>query len=67
LDLFCWTYKCPVVVKPSKYTPLIALAAANLALQAGIPPGEEINIELEKSINSTIKEKKLRKAKRRSS
>jgi hypothetical protein len=43
------------------------LAAANLALQAGIPPGEEINIELEKSINSTIKEKKLRKAKRRSS
>ncbi|XP_072966480.1 succinate-semialdehyde dehydrogenase, mitochondrial [Typha angustifolia] len=30
---------CTVVVKPSEYTPLTALAAADLALQAGIPPG----------------------------
>ncbi|KAJ1703347.1 hypothetical protein LUZ63_003126 [Rhynchospora breviuscula] len=30
---------CTVVVKPSEFTPLTALAAADLALQAGIPPG----------------------------
>ncbi|OAY80110.1 Succinate-semialdehyde dehydrogenase, mitochondrial [Ananas comosus] len=30
---------CTVIVKPSEYTPLTALAAADLALQAGIPPG----------------------------
>ncbi|XP_020573294.1 succinate-semialdehyde dehydrogenase, mitochondrial [Phalaenopsis equestris] len=30
---------CTLVVKPSEYTPLTALAAAELALQAGIPPG----------------------------
>ncbi|KAG0492552.1 hypothetical protein HPP92_005950, partial [Vanilla planifolia] len=30
---------CTVVVKPSEYTPLTALAAAELALRAGIPPG----------------------------
>ncbi|KAH9676958.1 Succinate-semialdehyde dehydrogenase [Citrus sinensis] len=30
---------CTVVVKPSEFTPLTALAAAELALQAGIPPG----------------------------
>ncbi|XP_020680925.1 succinate-semialdehyde dehydrogenase, mitochondrial [Dendrobium catenatum] len=30
---------CTIVVKPSEYTPLTALAAAELALQAGIPPG----------------------------
>ncbi|PKA56073.1 Succinate-semialdehyde dehydrogenase, mitochondrial [Apostasia shenzhenica] len=30
---------CTVVVKPSEYTPLTALAAAELALQAGVPPG----------------------------
>ncbi|KAL0917181.1 hypothetical protein M5K25_012228 [Dendrobium thyrsiflorum] len=30
---------CTMVVKPSEYTPLTALAAAELALQAGIPPG----------------------------
>ncbi|XWS10484.1 hypothetical protein CRYUN_Cryun39dG0083600 [Craigia yunnanensis] len=30
---------CTVVVKPSELTPLTALAAAELALQAGIPPG----------------------------
>lgn len=29
---------CTVVVKPSELTPLTALAAAELALQAGIPP-----------------------------
>ena len=29
---------CTVVVKPSEITPLTALAAAELALQAGIPP-----------------------------
>ncbi|KAK9070613.1 hypothetical protein SSX86_011015 [Deinandra increscens subsp. villosa] len=30
---------CTVVVKPSEFTPLTALAAAELALQSGIPPG----------------------------
>ncbi|KAL8166563.1 hypothetical protein V2J09_008062 [Rumex salicifolius] len=30
---------CTVVIKPSEYTPLTALAAAELSLQAGIPPG----------------------------
>ncbi|KAK8950823.1 hypothetical protein KSP39_PZI003133 [Platanthera zijinensis] len=30
---------CTLVVKPSELTPLTALAAAELALQAGIPPG----------------------------
>ncbi|KAJ0797472.1 putative succinate-semialdehyde dehydrogenase (NAD(+)) [Helianthus annuus] len=30
---------CTVVIKPSELTPLIALAAAELALQLGIPPG----------------------------
>ncbi|XP_015890074.3 succinate-semialdehyde dehydrogenase, mitochondrial [Ziziphus jujuba] len=30
---------CTVVVKPSELTPLTALAAAELALRAGIPPG----------------------------
>ncbi|KAH7654580.1 Succinate semialdehyde dehydrogenase protein [Dioscorea alata] len=30
---------CTVVVKPSELTPLTALAAAELSLQAGIPPG----------------------------
>ena len=29
---------CTVVIKPSELTPLTALAAAELALQAGIPP-----------------------------
>lgn len=29
---------CTAVVKPSEYTPLTALAAAELALQAGISP-----------------------------
>ncbi|XP_058072251.1 succinate-semialdehyde dehydrogenase, mitochondrial isoform X1 [Magnolia sinica] len=30
---------CTVVIKPSELTPLTALAAAELALKAGIPPG----------------------------
>ncbi|KAK8594214.1 hypothetical protein V6N13_126023 [Hibiscus sabdariffa] len=30
---------CTVIVKPSELTPLTALAAVELALQAGIPPG----------------------------
>lgn len=30
---------CTAVVKPSEYTPLSALAAAELSIQAGIPPG----------------------------
>ncbi|KAJ0688900.1 putative succinate-semialdehyde dehydrogenase (NAD(+)) [Helianthus annuus] len=30
---------CTIVIKPSELTPLTALAAAELALQAGIPPG----------------------------
>ncbi|WP_447774204.1 NAD-dependent succinate-semialdehyde dehydrogenase [Variovorax boronicumulans] len=29
---------CPVVIKPSELTPLTALAAAELALRAGVPP-----------------------------
>lgn len=30
---------CPVVIKPAEFTPLTALAAAELALRAGIPAG----------------------------
>ncbi|XP_017228535.1 succinate-semialdehyde dehydrogenase, mitochondrial [Daucus carota subsp. sativus] len=30
---------CTVVIKPSEFTPLTALAAAELAHQAGVPPG----------------------------
>jgi succinate-semialdehyde dehydrogenase/glutarate-semialdehyde dehydrogenase len=30
---------CPVIIKPAEQTPLTALAAAELALRAGIPPG----------------------------
>ncbi len=30
---------CPVIIKPAELTPLTALAAAELALRAGIPPG----------------------------
>ncbi|KAL2495703.1 Succinate-semialdehyde dehydrogenase [Forsythia ovata] len=30
---------CTVVIKPSELTPLTALAAADLSIQAGIPPG----------------------------
>lgn len=30
---------CTIIIKPSEYTPLTALAAAELSLRAGIPPG----------------------------
>jgi succinate-semialdehyde dehydrogenase/glutarate-semialdehyde dehydrogenase len=30
---------CPVVIKPAELTPLTALAAAELAMRAGLPPG----------------------------
>ena len=30
---------CPVIIKPAELTPLTALAAAELALRAGLPPG----------------------------
>ncbi|GAB4836740.1 Succinate-semialdehyde dehydrogenase, mitochondrial [Ancistrocladus abbreviatus] len=30
---------CTIVIKPSEFTPLTALAAAELSIQAGIPPG----------------------------
>jgi succinate-semialdehyde dehydrogenase/glutarate-semialdehyde dehydrogenase len=30
---------CPVIIKPAELTPLSALAAAELAVRAGIPPG----------------------------
>ena len=30
---------CPVVIKPAEQTPLTALAAAELAMRAGMPPG----------------------------
>jgi succinate-semialdehyde dehydrogenase/glutarate-semialdehyde dehydrogenase len=30
---------CPVVIKPAEQTPLTALAVAELALRAGVPPG----------------------------
>jgi len=35
-----------VVVKPSELTPLTALAAAELALQAGIPPVSPCNFHV---------------------
>lgn len=38
---------CTVVVKPSELTPLTALAAAELALQAGVPPvSNDFRLEL---------------------
>ena len=42
---------CPVIIKPAEQTPLTALAAAELALQAGIPPGV-INIVTADAANS---------------
>ncbi|PKO44784.1 MAG: succinate-semialdehyde dehydrogenase (NADP(+)) [Betaproteobacteria bacterium HGW-Betaproteobacteria-3] len=30
---------CPVIIKPAELTPLTALAAAELAIRAGLPPG----------------------------
>ncbi len=42
---------CPVIIKPAEQTPLTALAAAELALRAGIPPGV-INIVTADAHNS---------------
>ena len=42
---------CPVIIKPAEQTPLTALAAAELALQAGIPAGV-INIVTADAANS---------------
>jgi len=42
---------CPVVIKPAELTPLTALAAAELAMRAGIPPGV-LNILTADSANS---------------
>lgn len=42
---------CPVVVKPAELTPLTALAAAELALRAGIPAGV-LNVVTADSVNS---------------
>ncbi|MDE2049327.1 MAG: NAD-dependent succinate-semialdehyde dehydrogenase, partial [Betaproteobacteria bacterium] len=42
---------CTVVIKPAEQTPLSALAAAELALRAGIPPGV-INVLCADSANS---------------
>jgi hypothetical protein len=35
--IFALAYGCTVVVKPSEFTPLIALVVVDIALQAGIP------------------------------
>jgi succinate-semialdehyde dehydrogenase / glutarate-semialdehyde dehydrogenase len=42
---------CPVVIKPAELTPLTALAAAELAIRAGIPPGV-LNLLTADSANS---------------
>ncbi|MGY8904968.1 MAG: NAD-dependent succinate-semialdehyde dehydrogenase [Burkholderiales bacterium] len=42
---------CPVVIKPAELTPLTALAAAELALRAGMPPGV-LNVLTADSANS---------------
>ncbi len=42
---------CPVVIKPAELTPLTALAAAELAIRAGIPAGV-INVVTADSANS---------------
>jgi succinate-semialdehyde dehydrogenase/glutarate-semialdehyde dehydrogenase len=42
---------CPVVIKPAELTPLTALAAAELAMRAGIPPGV-LNLLTADSANS---------------
>jgi succinate-semialdehyde dehydrogenase / glutarate-semialdehyde dehydrogenase len=42
---------CPVVIKPAELTPLTALAAAELAVRAGIPPGV-LNVLTADSANS---------------
>ncbi len=42
---------CPVVIKPAELTPLTALAAAELAVRAGIPAGV-LNVLTADSVNS---------------
>ncbi|MDO8771466.1 MAG: NAD-dependent succinate-semialdehyde dehydrogenase [Burkholderiaceae bacterium] len=42
---------CPVIIKPAELTPLTALAAAELALRAGIPAGV-VNLVTADSVNS---------------
>jgi succinate-semialdehyde dehydrogenase/glutarate-semialdehyde dehydrogenase len=42
---------CPVIIKPAELTPLTALAAADLAMRAGIPPGV-LNLLTADSANS---------------
>lgn len=42
---------CPVVIKPAELTPLTALAAAELAVRAGMPPGV-LNLLTADSANS---------------
>lgn len=42
---------CPVIIKPAELTPLTALAAAELALRAGIPAGV-LNLVTADSVNS---------------
>jgi succinate-semialdehyde dehydrogenase/glutarate-semialdehyde dehydrogenase len=42
---------CPVVIKPAELTPLTALAAAELAMRAGIPAGV-INVLTADTVNS---------------
>ncbi|KAK4484951.1 hypothetical protein RD792_007556 [Penstemon davidsonii] len=41
---------CTVVIKPSELTPLTALAAAELSIQAGIPPGA-VNVVMGSAID----------------
>ncbi|KAL3820886.1 hypothetical protein ACJIZ3_006791 [Penstemon smallii] len=41
---------CTVVIKPSELTPLTALAAAELSIQAGIPPGA-VNVVMGNAID----------------
>jgi succinate-semialdehyde dehydrogenase / glutarate-semialdehyde dehydrogenase len=49
---------CTVVIKPAELTPLTALAAAELAIRAGIPPGV-INVVTADSANSILVGKAL--------
>jgi succinate-semialdehyde dehydrogenase/glutarate-semialdehyde dehydrogenase len=49
---------CPVVIKPAELTPLTALAAAELAIRAGIPPGV-LNVLTADSANSIAVGKEL--------
>jgi len=54
---------CTIIVKPAELTPLTALAAAELALQAGIPPGV-INVVMGDSVeigNAMMESTEVRK------